>query len=282
MSELNPVSRGFVGITNVVIDIIKGVAQEGATKAGIIEAGNITKVDNIPKFVMDNLKATMPLAKAVNTPDAASSGWQRQDPEQLKSRFPELSDAVFSDPQTGFGAALFKADDGSFVLAYENTQEMVDWGQNVLQGVGMTGKESQATSQYQQAMDLATQVKAVVGDELVLTGHSLGGGLASAAAIASSTPAYVYNGAGLSKETQKIIGEELVDQNFHQVVNVNDTRDFLNNLNGNMQHTTLGGESIGSIYWIDHSHKQNPSLNVVENHGMENMAEVLGIDLTIK
>jgi hypothetical protein len=42
----------------------------------------------------------------------------------------------------------------------------------------------------------------VNGEDLTMTGHSLGGGLASAAAVATNRPAVTFNAAGLNLLTQ--------------------------------------------------------------------------------
>ena len=55
--------------------------------------------------------------------------------------------------------------------------------------------------QYQDAIELGRQAKKAYGQELLLTGHSLGGGLASAAAVVSNTPAVTYNSAGIHGNT---------------------------------------------------------------------------------
>lgn len=277
MSEINPLSRAFQAAGEAALDVTIGVIRDRATDLGIIPKGEVSKVENIPGFIMDQAKNTLPLAQAVYDETGAPEGWTRENPDALKNRFPELQDINFSDEKTGFHADLFRSDDGDLVLAFRGTNEGIDWKENLQQGVGQTGHEATLPPQYQQAVDLTNALKANLDEDITLTGHSLGGGLATAASVATNTPAVVYNGAGLSDETQRIIGDDLVDKNQHQVINFNDTRDPLNNLNGNMQHTTIGGDSLGTIYWIDHSGAESKSLNPIENHGLGNMSEQLGI-----
>lgn len=114
---------------------------------------------------------------------------------------PGLKDATFTDVKSGFGSALFKsAINGETMLTYRGTNNGVtgtqDWLTNGGQGMGL------ATQQYNQAMDLAKVVKyALPGTPPVIVGHSLGGGLASAAVGATKLPGYTFNAAGLHGKT---------------------------------------------------------------------------------
>ncbi|PWC16575.1 phospholipase [Brenneria roseae subsp. roseae] len=117
------------------------------------------------------------------------------------STIPGLENAKFMSEKTGFGSALFKsAVNDETMLTYRGTNNAVtgikDWLTNGSQSVGME------TAQYNQAMDLATQVKDVLSESsLVIVGHSLGGGLASAGVGISGLPGYTFNAAGLHETT---------------------------------------------------------------------------------
>ncbi|MCL2891588.1 PAAR domain-containing protein [Brenneria tiliae] len=115
-------------------------------------------------------------------------------------KIPELSGAKFMDPDSGFGAALFKsAINGEAMLTYRGTNNAVtgakDWLTNAGQGAGLE------TAQYKQAMDLAKQVKRAISPAPVIVGHSLGGGLASAGVGKSGLTGYTFNAAGLHTNT---------------------------------------------------------------------------------
>lgn len=112
----------------------------------------------------------------------------------------------------GFRARFYSDDDGHFILAFCGTNEGRDWKHNVRQGLGLHD------SQYEQAVELSRKAHRAFGDNLVLTGHSLGGGLASAGAIATNSPAVVFNSAGLHDNTiewldfdPKAVRRELAD-----------------------------------------------------------------------
>jgi hypothetical protein len=63
------------------------------------------------------------------------------------------------------------------------------------QGVGLT------PNNYRSALALGSKLALVTNANITITGHSLGGGLASAAAIASGRNATTFNSAGLSEST---------------------------------------------------------------------------------
>ena len=114
---------------------------------------------------------------------------------------PGLENAVFMDEKSGFGAALFKSEiHNETMLTYRGTNNKVtgikDWATNFKQGMGLEAK------QYNQAMKLAKLTKSGLGrDGVVIVGHSLGGGLASAGVAVSGMKGYTFNAAGLHPNT---------------------------------------------------------------------------------
>ncbi len=60
--------------------------------------------------------------------------------------------------------------------------------------------------QYAQAVNLAKQAQAVYGNNMAITGHSLGGGLASAASMATGVPADSFNAAGIHSDSYRYYG----------------------------------------------------------------------------
>jgi type VI secretion system secreted protein VgrG len=140
------------------------------------------------------------LAKDVYNTQGAPEGWHRLTPDELPD---SLKNATFHDPSSGFYAELYRSEiDGSYRLVYRGTEfetfkqwQGNDWLWGNTQGAGIPA------TQYSQAVDLARQVGATYGDNVTLTGHSLGGGLASAGALASGRHANTFNAAGLSPMT---------------------------------------------------------------------------------
>lgn len=111
-----------------------------------------------------------------------------------------IDPTLLKNEASGFLAVVYGDGQGRHVLAYSGTDETKDWTTNLAQGLGLE------TSQYNQAIALAKQAKAVFGEDMVITGHSLGGGLAAAAAVATDTPAITYNAAGVHDKTYDRIG----------------------------------------------------------------------------
>jgi uncharacterized Zn-binding protein involved in type VI secretion len=105
------------------------------------------------------------------------------------------------DPNTKepseFRAAVFINDrTGAPLVAYKGTTSGADWKTNISQGLG------RRTFYYDQAQFVARQVaKSPAGKGAHLTGHSLGGGMASAGSRASGLPATTFNPAGLNAKT---------------------------------------------------------------------------------
>ena len=102
---------------------------------------------------------------------------------------------VKDDPKTGFRAVALKPTDPNdkrTIVAFAGTQNGVDWKNNIQQGLGLPSK------QYSQARDFANKWKAIDGNNVRLTGHSLGGGLASYASIKTNLPATAVNAAPLA------------------------------------------------------------------------------------
>src|SRR5690606_7842305 len=100
------------------------------------------------------------------------------------------------DHASGLRAAIYTNGEGQFVLAFKGTSptSLRDIKADVVQGLGFP------TGQYTHAVELTRHAHAAYGDNLVLTGHSLGGGLASQAAMAAGAghlPAIVFNPAAV-------------------------------------------------------------------------------------
>lgn len=102
---------------------------------------------------------------------------------------------VNNDPKTGFRAVALKPmdeNDKRVIVAFSGSDDGKDWGDNIKQGAGLS------TKQYSAAVDFANKWKATDGNNVILTGHSLGGGLASYAAIKTDLRATAVNSAPLA------------------------------------------------------------------------------------
>lgn len=140
--------------------------------------------------------------------DLAAAGWTR-----LQAQGDHLVDgnghqvaidpAMLEDPTSGFRASIYQNPEGRYVVAYAGTNpsEAADIGADAGQAFGLN------TTQYNQAIALARKAQGTLGTgNVVFTGHSLGGGLASAAALATNASAVTFNAAGLSNQTLRDLG----------------------------------------------------------------------------
>ena len=126
-------------------------------------------------------------------------GWHMLNAAELARK--GVSPEMLLDPKSGFKAALYES---SFerppkrVVAYAGTEDKKDIIADLRQGVGL--KEEQ----YNQAMKLADAVTEKTRKTAIdATGHSLGGGLASAATVVTGVKGYTFNAAGLHANTVK-------------------------------------------------------------------------------
>lgn len=138
------------------------------------------------------------VAAAVYDPAQLKAGeWERLSDEQLANL--GLDPAALRDDSSGFLAGIYSGAK-STALAFAGTDmtSLSDWKTNLGQGAGLQ------TTQYAQAVALAKNVRlAFEKTEVVITGHSLGGGLATAAAAATGIDAVVFNPAGVNDKTLK-------------------------------------------------------------------------------
>jgi Ca2+-binding RTX toxin-like protein len=138
---------------------------------------------------------------APDRPDFSLKQLNNADLQNLGLQPNEIALLTAPDPVTGFQAVLYQDYAGSrkeYILAFAGTQDGLDWDDNIPQGLGW------GAPQYDQAMKLADAILRQANipiDKLVTSGHSLGGGLASAASVVTGYHGYTYNSAGLHEDT---------------------------------------------------------------------------------
>ena len=81
-----------------------------------------------------------------------------------------------------------------YTVVFRGSQSGDDWKSNAQQGLGLN------STHYANALEIGKKL-ARTDAEVTLVGHSLGGGLAAEAAIASGRPADTFNAAGLHQNT---------------------------------------------------------------------------------
>jgi RHS repeat-associated protein len=206
--------HGFLsaGIGNAIGGSIKALkTATGRVIASAIVGGTISKITG-GKFANGAFSAAFASSLAEM---GGSSTVETADPNDAK--YAELANAVYSEDlakgtvvgdykvdaihsnETGMKAALFVGNDGSRVLALAGTSptSFANWKANLLQAFGFN------SAQYTEGLSIASNYHDEFGSNLHFTGHSLGGGIATAAAITTGGSATVFNAAGVHNNTIK-------------------------------------------------------------------------------
>lgn len=106
-----------------------------------------------------------------------------------------INPATLENPASGFRARVYVEGSGAnarYVVAFRGSQQLGDWIANGQQALGLP------SDHYNRALQIGQSLARARGVDVELVGHSLGGGLASAAAVASGREATTFNASGLS------------------------------------------------------------------------------------
>ncbi len=109
-----------------------------------------------------------------------------------------LTSRDLTSPQSAFRARVYVQGEGAsshYVVSFRGSTDGSDWKANAQQAVGLP------SDQYAHALLISKALARNPDINVTLTGHSLGGGLASAAALGSGRDAVTFNAAGLSAAT---------------------------------------------------------------------------------
>jgi hypothetical protein len=99
---------------------------------------------------------------------------------------------VYTAANNGTDAVLYQNNNtGAYILAYRGTQSLSDAGTDIYNGAGGD------STRYQAAANIAQEVQAQYGNNVILAGHSLGGGEAALASVATGLSANTFNAAGV-------------------------------------------------------------------------------------
>jgi hypothetical protein len=139
------------------------------------------------------------------TPTAAPVGWLRgsEHPELLSKV--GLTNADLAPKESEFRAEVYFPDprmgntESKPVISYKGTtpNSAENWISNFTQGTGSP------TAYYDRAMSVAMKVESKTDGNFEVTGHSLGGGMASAASAVTGAKTTTFNSAGLHPNTAK-------------------------------------------------------------------------------
>lgn len=197
--------------------------------------------------------------KSANHEGAPPAGWTRasSDPAALRAAGVNLSDQELREAlqprYSGFRAEIYLPDKAVFgenakpVVVYKGSTGPIvdpsapsgrresggeDFLNNGQQGIGMR------SDYYDRAMGLASLLNKQVGNNFEIAGHSLGGGMASAASAVTGARATTFNAAGLHPDTPARFAKEngLPTFNPHNTVRTYQTGgEVLNDVQNGMQ-----------------------------------------------
>ena len=155
-----------------------------------------------------NIKAAemAKLSQNVYNPDQGPpEGWKNVSDDSKALEKIGLTERDLSQPGSDYRAQVYQPDPAVFgpdmktTVAFKGTTTGEDWGQNFKQGVNAE------STYYRNATQVGTRLDKADA-EVEITGHSLGGGMASAASRASGRDAWTFNSAGLHDKTVERYG----------------------------------------------------------------------------
>lgn len=188
----------------------------------------------------DSLDGLSPEQKAMLKSEKLE-GYEKLNAEEMRKL--GINSTDLNDTKTGFKADIYKDKNGDYVLVYRGTysdpdhpeNDLVhDWSKewtddNMKQGLGI------GSEQYKKSIDLAKRVKKGSerqGKQMTIAGHSLGGGLATAAGAATGSKTYAFCPAGVHPNTYKKYGVQNPDTS--KVHTYYSNQDFLNMASNNL------------------------------------------------
>lgn len=187
----------------------RALLTEGYTQAQAENDGALwQRTEDLARLYHD--REVLALSRAIAPDDTVPEGWTRATDAQLAQYGISAADLRPSG-DTGFRAELFIPDPAVYgpdavpVLQFEGTDfgDLADVNADVAQAMGND------EAFYNQAIDIATRVNQHSGGNVIFSGHSLGGGLATAASLATGAPAVVSNPAGVHPDT---VADALADR----------------------------------------------------------------------
>ena len=226
-----------------LITIIKPDFSEAAKMLALsyFAYNRTTKEKDKDDYDMDgSLDGLSPEQKAMLKSEKLE-GYEKLNAEEMDKL--GINSTDLNDTKTGFKADIYKDKNGDYVLVYRGTysdpdhpeNDLVhDWSKewtddNMRQGLGM------GSEQYNKSIKLAEKVKQgseKQGKQLTIAGHSLGGGLATAAGAATGSKTYAFCPAGVHPNTYKMYGVQNPDTS--KVHTYYSNQDFLNMASNNL------------------------------------------------
>ena len=206
------------GLFSGIYDEVTSDPPKGATKVPIAGSGNSYE-DGLSAKDKQDVVTYGKIADAAYGKEAPPAGCTALSKKEVEALLSGSENNYVVKPDgtitlgglkggSGFNAMLFKDASGKLVVAYRGTEGLTAPGDLWTDAVQVVGTADKPTTQYQAAADVLKCVLANSPGDVVVTGHSLGGGLANYAMAANdlsgrNVKGYTYNAAGLSEETLK-------------------------------------------------------------------------------
>ncbi|MFN7841532.1 MAG: putative Ig domain-containing protein [Pirellula sp.] len=165
------------------------------------------------------------------------------------------STSLYINNEFGYKAIFYtNTNRGEGVMAYQGTDSMLDWANNIVQGLEIFGDSYQYRRAKHDIWD-ARRRASQMGLSFVATGHSLGGGMATTAAIEAGVPAVVFNAAGTSYSSRQA----------RLITNYRIRGDILSTLqDAGLYGWGMPNSTPSTTYWLEHL-----SYNVMDRHGKD-------------
>jgi hypothetical protein len=157
-------------------------------------------------------RAGQPINALETMPDVPEGWIDISNDEQALSSLGLKREMLFDQPvDPNFFSRVYAPDKYVFgndmnpTVVFRGTRPEVlqDWDNNISQGGGF------GSSYYEKAVNIGNNI-ARTGSKIDIVGHSLGGGLASAAGMASGEATWTFNAAGLNSGTVTKYGGQLI------------------------------------------------------------------------
>lgn len=174
--------------------------------------------------------------------NSCPDGWQKVEEKSLRKVIDDMN-----DNNCGYHCDFYINEEGKYVLAFAGTDDKLDslnWIPGAISKSPGTNSDERLSEmmkiingQTSKALETVKNIMGKLGpdakDKLVLVGHSLGGRLASEAAIEYGLPAFTFNTAGISMETRKETKMNLDKaDNAGRIINITTSNDILTNIQG--------------------------------------------------
>ncbi len=215
-------------LKNLAKELLDNRSEESLWLASLNDLGQ--SISNLTDFVDSAELKLVQIAEAIPVSEVSGNNISKQtasaiahavgNPEQLlvegferqEASLYGLKEFNLVDPQTGLKAGIY-SDGQKTVLAFSGSGlNIEDWVTNMGQGFGFK------TGQYEGLVNILDSINNNIGNqELIITGHSLGGGLAATAGAITGAPTYTFNAAGVHANT--LANAQLTTNDFSNITN---------------------------------------------------------------